>query len=120
MTKSTGTCGLTFEGSPPNSIMASLRAAMSTNAGTPVKSCSITLLGLNGISSATMSGVQAAIFRTSSSVINEPSHFLRAASSNIRMVKGSESNWQIPLSCKAFRLANFAIEPSAFSNSENA
>ena len=63
MTKSTGTNGLIFEGSPPSLLMASLMAARSTTAGTPlykkillkiiiiyVKSWRITLAGLKGIS----------------------------------------------------------------------
>lgn len=38
MTKSTGQRGLIFFGSPPNLATASLIAAKSTTAGTPVKS----------------------------------------------------------------------------------
>lgn len=49
MTKSTGHNGLIFFGSPPILATASLIAARSTTAGTPVKSCRITLAGLNGI-----------------------------------------------------------------------
>lgn len=50
MTKSTGHYGLILFGSPPNLLVASLIAAKSTTAGTPVKSYKITLEGLNGIS----------------------------------------------------------------------
>ena len=100
MTKSTGTCGFTLWGSPPNSTMASLSAAISTTAGTPVKSCKMTLLGENGISSEFIVGDQDAIRLTSSGVTRNPSHFRNAASNNNRIVKGSESRLQIPKSCK--------------------
>jgi hypothetical protein len=50
MTKSTGQSGLIFWGSPPSLFMASLMAAKSTTAGTPVKSYKMTRAGLNGIS----------------------------------------------------------------------
>lgn len=49
-TRSTGQSGLIFFGSPPSLTIASLMAARSTTAGTPVKSWRITLAGLNGIS----------------------------------------------------------------------
>lgn len=50
MTKSTGQAGLISSGFPPNFTIASLIAAKSTTAGTPVRSYKITLAGLNGIS----------------------------------------------------------------------
>lgn len=50
MTKSTGQSGFIFYGSPPSLFIASLIAAKSTTAGTPVKSYKITRAGLNGIS----------------------------------------------------------------------
>ena len=51
MTRSTGTSGLIFAGSPPSSSIASRIAARSTTPGTPVKSCISTRAGWNGISS---------------------------------------------------------------------
>ena len=52
MIRSTGTCGLIFstESGPPISLIAWRIAARSTTAGTPVKSCKITLAGLKGTS----------------------------------------------------------------------
>ena len=50
MTRSTGTSGLIFFGSPPSDFMASRIAARSTTAGTPVKSCINTRAGRNAIS----------------------------------------------------------------------
>jgi hypothetical protein len=45
MTRSTGTSGLIFCGSPPSATIASRMAARSTTAGTPVKSCMSTRAG---------------------------------------------------------------------------
>ncbi len=50
MTRSTGTSGLIFCGSPPRFFIASRIAARSTTAGTPVKSCISTRAGLKAIS----------------------------------------------------------------------
>lgn len=50
ITKSTGTKGLIFRGSPFRSAIAFLIVAKSTKQGTPVKSYKRTLAGLNGIS----------------------------------------------------------------------
>ena len=50
MTSSAGCSGLIFVGSPPRRFIASRIAARSTTAGTPVKSCSSTRLGMNAIS----------------------------------------------------------------------
>ena len=50
MTSSTGTSGLISRGSPPSASIASRIAARSTIAGTPVKSCMSTRLGVNAIS----------------------------------------------------------------------
>ena len=50
MTNSAGESGLIISGKPPNFITASRIAAKSTIAGTPVKSCSITLAGEKEIS----------------------------------------------------------------------
>ena len=50
MTRSAGTSGLTSDGSPPRSAIASRMTARSTIAGTPVKSWRITRDGMNGIS----------------------------------------------------------------------
>ena len=94
MTKSTGTWGLTLLGSPPISTIASLNAAKSTTAGTPVKSCKITLEGLNGISPRSALGCQFAILRTSCSVIKKPSLPLSAPSSRIRIEYG---RWEVSI-----------------------
>ena len=50
MTRSTGTSGLIFRGSPPSVFIASRMAARSTTAGTPVKSCISTRAGRKAIS----------------------------------------------------------------------
>ena len=50
MTNSAGCRGLISLGSPPRRFMASRMAARSTTAGTPVKSCSSTRLGVKAIS----------------------------------------------------------------------
>ena len=50
MTRSAGQMGLILAGSPPNLLTASRILAKSTTAGTPVKSCKRTRLGLKGIS----------------------------------------------------------------------
>ena len=89
MTRSTGTCGLTFSGLPPISTIASLRAAKSTTAGTPVKSCKITLEGLKGISPLSPLALHPAMFLTSCSVIKNPSQFLKAPSSSTLIEYGS-------------------------------
>ena len=47
MTNSAGAKGLTRDGSPPSSAIASLIVARSTTQGTPVKSCIITRAGVN-------------------------------------------------------------------------
>ena len=68
MTRSAGTSGLTFDGSPPSAAIASRIAARSTTAGTPVKSWRTTRLGMNGTSaSPAPPGRQAASALTSSS-----------------------------------------------------
>ena len=48
ITRSTGTSGLIFLGSPPSRATAARMAARSTTAGTPVKSCMITRAGREG------------------------------------------------------------------------
>ena len=50
ITKSTGTSGFTFCGSPLSAVMPSRIAARSTTPGTPVKSCIRMRAGLNGTS----------------------------------------------------------------------
>jgi hypothetical protein len=50
ITRSAGHYGLILSGSTPNLLTASLIAARSTTAGTPVKSYKMTLAGLKGIS----------------------------------------------------------------------
>src|SRR3990170_3829672 len=64
MTRSTGTCGLIFLGSPPSNFMASRMAARSTTAGTPVKSCISTRAGRkarNALEAVSLGGGQAVI-----------------------------------------------------------
>ena len=100
--------------------MASLRAAMSTTAGTPVKSWRITLLGLNGISDGVISGFHEAIRTTSSSVTRNPSHLRRADSSRIRIETGISASSQIPALSRAPMYAKLDFEPSEVSNSESA
>ena len=56
MTRSTGTSGLIFLGSPPARFMAERMAARSTTAGTPVKSWRRTRAGLKGISALEVDG----------------------------------------------------------------
>lgn len=81
MTKSTGTKGFIFFGSPPNLADASLIAAKSTTAGTPVKSYNITLAGLNGISvPLVLFYYQFRIFSTSYCFTLKSSQFLTADS----------------------------------------
>ena len=116
MTKSTGTRGFTFPGSPPNSTIASRRAAMSTTAGTPVKSCNNTRLGLKGISSGFISGDQAAILLTSSSDTKKPSQFRRADSSKIRIENGKSSSLQRPAFSRAESDINLPDLPLDVSN----
>ncbi len=69
MTRSTGTSGLIFRGSPPSRRIAARIAARSTTQGTPVKSWSTTRAGLKGIStSAGRAAFQVANARMSASV----------------------------------------------------
>ena len=89
---------------------------MSTTAGTPVKSCRITLLGLNGISSGFILGVQDAILITSSLVTRKPSHFLSADSSNIRIENGSSSNLHNPCSSSLFNDIKKPVSPECVAN----
>ncbi len=84
---------------------------MSTTAGTPVKSCNITLLGLKGISSGTIVGVQEAMRITSSLVTKKPSHFLSADSSRILIENGSSSNLHMPCSSSAFKDIKKPVSP---------
>ena len=61
-------------------------AARSTTAGTPVKSCITTRVGMKGVSeSGSPSGLQRAIASTSSFDTKDPPEFLRRASSMTRM-----------------------------------
>ena len=118
ITKSTGTWGLTLLGSPPSSLIASLSAAMSTIAGTPVKSCRITRLGLNGISSGFISGDHEAILFTSSSFTRKPSHFLNADSRRIRIENGISDKLHRPFSSSECKSMKRARDPSLLSNSD--
>lgn len=87
MTKSTGHNGLIFYGSPPSLFIASLIAAKSTTAGTPVKSCKMTRAGLNGISIYFGAFVsQFKIFYTSFYVTANSSQ-LRTADSNNTLIE---------------------------------
>ena len=85
MTNSAGCSGLIKVGSPERCFMASRMAARSTTAGTPVKSCSRTRLGVKAIS---LSGLdllfQAARARMSFSVTLRPSSVRSRFSSRIR------------------------------------
>eukprot|EP00732_Lithocolla_globosa_P001973 Lithocolla_globosa_v1_NODE_1144_length_2839_cov_59.750449.p4 type:complete len:133 gc:universal NODE_1144_length_2839_cov_59.750449:2290-2688(+) len=86
MTRSTGTRGLIFSGSPPNRFIASRIAAQSTTAGTPVKSCKTTRAGLKGISMLLGALVsQSKIFSTSASFTAKLSQDRTAASNKVRM-----------------------------------
>ena len=65
MTRSTGTSGLIFCGSPPARFIAERMAAKSTTAGTPVKSWRMTRAGLKGSSTASGFGAFHAARRAS-------------------------------------------------------
>ena len=92
ITRSHGTSGLTFAGSPPRATIASRIAARSTTHGTPVKSCSTTRPGMKAISrSPTRFASNAASERTCSSVTTRPSQFLRHASSRTLIPMGSRA-----------------------------
>ena len=82
--------------------MASRNAARSTTAGTPVKSCKITLEGLNGISIRSPFGVQDAMLRTSFSVTKKPSLPLNAPSNKI-LIEYGKLVVSIPFSSKPSR-----------------
>ena len=92
MTKSTGHNGLILVALPPNLTIASLKAAKSTQTGTPVKSYKMTRAGLNGIS--IYFGAffyQSKMLLTSFLRTLNSSQFLTAFSNKIRMLKGSYS-----------------------------
>mmetsp|Transcript_56857 Transcript_56857/g.101466 ORF Transcript_56857/g.101466 Transcript_56857/m.101466 type:complete len:208 (+) Transcript_56857:2671-3294(+) len=89
MTRSTGTPGLIFAGSPPKPFIASRRAAKSTTAGTPVKSCIKTRAHLKGISILVAWFFQSRIFSTSASNMLSLSQLRMAASKRTRTEKGS-------------------------------
>lgn len=73
-------------GSFPRRAIASLIAAKSTTAGTPVKSCNTTRAGLKGISTSYKEVVfQLRIFSTSLELILNSSQFLTADSSKTLM-----------------------------------
>ena len=93
---------------------------MSTTAGTPVKSCRITLLGLNGISEGVISGVHEAMRMTSSSVTRKPSHLRKADSNSIRIETGISAKLHFPVRSSAPMSAKRDFEPSVDSNSERA
>ena len=114
MTRSAGQTGLILEGSPLRSFTASLIAAKSTTAGTPlnkmvrrcqvgmctsiistqthVKSCIITREGLNGISTLLpLFTSHFKIFSTSFLVTTKSSQFLTADSNSTLTEKGRRS-----------------------------
>ena len=84
ITSSAGSSGLILAGFPPISAIASRIAARSTIAGTPVKSCISTRLGVNAISSlGSAVAFQRATFSTSSAVTASPSSVRSRFSSRI-------------------------------------
>ena len=91
MTRSTGTSGLIFCGSPPSAFMPSRMAARSTTAGTPVKSCISTRAGRKPISlsAVPLSTSQAATASMSALVTERPSSWRKRFSSSTFMEKGS-------------------------------
>src|SRR5579863_624316 len=89
MTRSTGICGLTREGSPPRAATASRIAARSTTHGTPVKSCRRILAGEKAISRPEPD--PAATAAMSSSVTLMPSSLRSRFSRRIFSEKGSRS-----------------------------
>ncbi len=92
MTSSTGCSGLINPGLPPRFFMASRIAARSTTAGTPVKSCSSTRLGMKAISSVgTLSGDHWASERIISAVTVSPSSRRSRFSSRMRSEYGSRA-----------------------------
>lgn len=99
MTRSTGTKGLIVFGSLPFRANSARNDAMSTTAGTPVKSCINTRAGLKGIS--LLEGLDPQCKRVSifSWVTENPSWFRRAFSNRIRMENGNRSiSWPCFLS----------------------
>ena len=72
ITRSTGTSGLIFVGSPPSSSIASRIAARSTTAGTPVKSCISTRAGWKGISTDGSAFASQEAIASTSAAVNEP------------------------------------------------
>ncbi len=82
ITRSTGTSGFTFAGSPPSRMMPSRIAARSTTAGTPVKSCIRMRAGLNGTSFVELALLQPAddgfrIIDGVAAAVLEPQHVLQ-------------------------------------------
>ena len=89
MTRSAGLRGLIFVGSPPSATSASRMAAMSTTAGTPVKSCRSTRAGWKEISvSGSAFGSHASIFSTCSRLTTRPSSLRSRFSSRTFSEKG--------------------------------
>mmetsp|Transcript_6420 Transcript_6420/g.7201 ORF Transcript_6420/g.7201 Transcript_6420/m.7201 type:complete len:208 (-) Transcript_6420:137-760(-) len=90
ITRSTGICGLIFDASPPRRFVVSRMAARSTTHGTPVKSCSTTRAGLNGISiDFVQFSFQLKISSTVLEVTSNSSQLRTADSSSTRMLNGS-------------------------------
>ena len=90
MTRSTGTSGLIFFGSPPSIFMASRMAARSTTAGTPVKSCISTRAGRKAISRSEVLVLSHCATAWMSSLVTErPSSLRSRFSSSTFIEKGS-------------------------------
>src|SRR5215216_7785250 len=103
MTRSVGTRGLIFLGSPPTSRIALRIAARSTTAGTPVKSCMTTRAGRYASSPPTDSGHEASAL-TSSSATNLPPQLRKSDSRMTRIENGSEKTSPSTFSSNLFRL----------------
>jgi len=93
MTSSAGASGSMRAGSPPRARTASRMVARSTTTGTPVKSCMITLAGVNWISSAgSAAGSQEARAWIVDWVTFAPSSVRSRFSSRMRWVNGNRSD----------------------------
>ena len=113
MTISTGTRGLILTGSPPIRCTEERKAARSTTAGRPVKSCIITRPGLNGSSAdADACASQLARRRTSSAVTSKPSSVRNRASRSTRIENGNREISPTPCFSKASRRYSTALPES--------
>ena len=89
MTRSTGINGLIASGFFPFRAASARKEAISTTAGTPVKSCINTLAGLKGISLSEAFGVQCKRVSIASLVTEKSSKLRRTFSNRIRIEKGN-------------------------------